>query len=147
MFPWAGIGICNCWQRPRRRTTWVCSYLYTGSVYPVMFTMMRSSRWRISTRISGFPALKVRKINISVFRTILASRGIKDFNTTDVMFNQSKRNVDSKNVEDLFRNCSLSSLRKIISKYRADFLLCGYDETLTALHHLETVKKTEEQKE
>ena len=89
----------------------------------------------------------MRKIIISVFRTILASRGIKDFNTTDVMFNKSKKTVGAKHVEDLFRNCSLSSLTKIISKYRADFLLCGYDETLTTLDHLETVKKTEEQKE
>ena len=84
---------------------------------------------------------------MSVFRAILSSRGIKDFNATDVMFNKSKRTVDAKNVEDLFRNCSLSSLKKIISKYRADFLICGYDETLTTLYHLETVKKTEEQKE
>ena len=89
----------------------------------------------------------MRKIEISLFRTILSSRGIKDFNTTDVMFNKSKKTVDAKNVEDLFRNCSLSSLKKIISKYRADFLLCGYDDTLERLDHLETVKKTEEQKE
>ena len=84
---------------------------------------------------------------ISVFRTILASRGIEGFNTTTIMFNKSKRTVEPQIVEDLFRNCSLSSLTKIISKYRADFLLCGYEETLITLHHLETVKKTEEQKE
>ena len=82
-----------------------------------------------------------------VLRIILSSRGIKNFNTKDVIFNKSKRTVDSINVEDLFRNCSLSSLTKIISKYRADFLLCGYDETLASLYNL-TVKKTkEEQKE
>ena len=85
--------------------------------------------------------------NFSALRTILSSRGITDFHRTDVIFNKSKKTVAAIKVEDLFRNCNLSTLTKIISKYRADFLLCGYDETLTTLYHLETVKKTEEQKE
>ena len=116
-----------------------------------MFNTMLSLKWRISTKISGFPSFDGCEDNhyvASAFRTILSSRGIQDLNSTDVMFNKSKRTVDAKNVENLFRNCSLSSLTKIISKYRADFLLCGYDETLTTLYHMETVKKTsEEQKE
>ena len=81
-----------------------------------------------------------------ILRKILGSRGITYFNTTSVMFNQSRRTVDGTNLETLFRNCSHSSLSKIISKYRTDFLLCGYDRTLDTLYQLLTAKKTEEEK-
>ena len=63
------------------------------------------------------------------------------------MFNQSNKTVamDGSNLPALFGNCSHSTLTKIISKYRADFLLYGYHQTLDALNNLATVKKTEEE--
>ena len=78
-----------------------------------------------------------------ILRKILGSRGITYLNTTSAMFNQSKKTVEGRNLETLFRNCSHSDLAKIIARYRTDFELCGYDGTLDTLYQLLTAKKTE----
>ena len=70
---------------------------------------------------------------------------MKHFNTTNVIFNRSKKTVGG-DLEYLFRNTSQDTLNKIIHKYREDFLLCGYDETLNTLNQLSEDKSEEENK-
>ena len=40
------------------------------------------------------------------------------------------------NIEKVFKNSNASVIEGIINKYKMDFLMCGYEETLTDLNNL-----------
>ena len=68
-------------------------------------------------------------------RKILLQSGL-DWLSPPHKNNHGTNSLQGQNLTELFSNSSTTTISMIVSKYRKDFELCGYEETLSHLQKM-----------